>query len=52
MSRPPGRSCPTWAPWPSRRAWDVPKDLTKAQASKLIDELQIRTERGSETNAG
>lgn len=31
---------------------DVPKDLTKAQASKLIDELQIRTERGSETNAG
>ncbi len=31
---------------------DVPPDLTKAQASKLIDELQVRTGRGSETNAG
>lgn len=26
---------------------DVPADLTKAQASKLIDELQARTGRGS-----
>ncbi len=26
---------------------DVPSDLTKAQASKLIDELQARTGRGS-----
>jgi hypothetical protein len=31
---------------------EVPKDLTKAQASKLIDELQVRTGRGGETNAG
>jgi hypothetical protein len=31
---------------------EVPKDLTKAQASKLIDELQGRTGRGGETNAG
>ena len=26
---------------------DVPSDLTKAQASKLIDELQAQTGRGS-----
>jgi DUF3072 family protein len=26
---------------------DVPSDLTKAQASKLIEELQARTGRGS-----
>jgi Protein of unknown function (DUF3072) len=30
---------------------DVPQDLTKAQASKLIDELRTRTGRG-ETKAG
>jgi DUF3072 family protein len=31
---------------------DVPEDLTKAQASKLIDELRTRTGSGGETNAG
>jgi hypothetical protein len=29
----------------------VPDDLTKAQASQLIDELQARTGRGSDSNA-
>ena len=29
----------------------VPDDLTKAQASQLIDELQARTGRGGDSNA-
>ncbi len=31
---------------------DVPEDLTKADASRMIDELQARTGRGAEAGDG